>query len=121
MYWMLAAIAFAFGAAAIYALPPDNHIPRSLLFSKLRAFDWVGSALSTISATTLIFALSYVPPFVSVAAHLYSLGIGMPKQLLTVGLRPIYPHFYRPQLPLASAFSGGRKNVNVMASIRYSH
>ncbi|KAG8983582.1 hypothetical protein FRB90_005900, partial [Tulasnella sp. 427] len=58
LYWLLCGLSTGLGVTAVYSLPPDVHLTRSKIFSQLQEFDWVGSLLSSVGATSLIFALS---------------------------------------------------------------
>lgn len=58
LYWLLCVLSTGLGITAIYSLPPDVRLTRSRMLSQLKEFDWIGSLLSSIGATSLIFALS---------------------------------------------------------------
>ncbi|KIO31629.1 hypothetical protein M407DRAFT_218794 [Tulasnella calospora MUT 4182] len=58
LYWLLCGLSTGLGVTAIYSLPPDVHLTRSRMISQLKEFDWIGALLSSIGATSLIFALS---------------------------------------------------------------
>ncbi|KAG8948059.1 hypothetical protein FRC04_010101 [Tulasnella sp. 424] len=58
LYWLLSGLSAGLGITALYSLPPDVHLTRSRMISQLKEFDWIGSLLSSIGATSLIFALS---------------------------------------------------------------
>ncbi|KAG9006694.1 hypothetical protein FRB94_014149 [Tulasnella sp. JGI-2019a] len=58
LYWLLAALSACLGVQAIFSLPPDIRLSKKQIFDQLKAFDWMGSGLSAIGVTCLIFALS---------------------------------------------------------------